>query len=678
MDPLDELAKASRSVRVSIYNSTSKKLVLKAHPSTSGNWKVLPADTILPLSTVECGTDGNMLHGTEAGSIYVMEGREQEGQFEFFWNNPGFGKKGYRRVAPPGYDIEMKVTESNNCILNFTVKEVGATMKDVDEIEREIKDITVMMNEIENVIKGTTKMLQVYQSQNDQKQVKLVENTIRDKTKHLEDLRLRRDAQRQEIDRIKKIESDPKEMELILSRIRENIESSIKARKGMEHMRELYEKQKDTKSLEGLDKQIEMKKNETELLRKKEQKVIQKVIELKKALGIGSTIAAVQKKRVIANYDYTKNSEDELSMKTGDIIEIVQDDNPDWYGGVLNGQMGYFPRSFVEPYTVQDAQAQTPSQSTDGQDSEQTEDYSHLYPKARVVYAHDASDDTQINLTVGDIVTVYSWEDDYWWDGSVNGGKAGYFPNQCVDWIEPEATTQDQDYSNYSYYESGGVSEGDQSSQTTTPTTPTPQPTTPTPQPTSTTLTSKTSVANTSSSNLNVNKNTITPNNQTNSGSVSPVTSRNTFTAPVLNKTVNQTQGGTISASTANNAVEPPKPPQKRELPQAPKITTPNPTTPNPTPQPVVVAQPIPQPVVVAQPTYTTPKSETPTPPSTPTTATPSMNTNNNSSTAGFEKLLQPILTDLTKKLVESHQKETAALNQKNCCFGKRIKRIKR
>ena len=34
-------------------------------------------------------------------------------------------------------------------------------------------------------------------------------------------------------------------------------------------------------------------------------------------------------------------------MKRGDIINIVGHENHDWVRGVLNGQEGYFPESFV-------------------------------------------------------------------------------------------------------------------------------------------------------------------------------------------------------------------------------------------------------------------------------------------------------------------------------------------
>jgi len=454
MDPLEELNKATRSVRVAIHNTTSKKLVLKSHPIISGQWRVNPPDSILPLSNVEFGSEsGNLLGGTEAGSIYILDGaKENDGQFEFFWNNPVFGKKGFRRVTPANFESDYVVIDGHNCILRFTVKEIDNGTKEIEDYELEIKNLTNYMNEADVAIKGMTKMSQVYQAQNDSKQVKLVEGNIKEKTIHLEEMKNRKELLLSQIQKMKQLDSDPKAMEQVLNKIRESIESLVKARKGMEHMREVYERQKDVKSMEGLDSQIEVKKNEIDALRKKEQKVIQKVIELKKSLGIGAT-GIPTKKKVKAIYQYSKGTEDELSIEIGDIIEIVHDEDPDWYGGLLNNQMGYFPRSFVAPLDSEPDQSVSGSGNGGGNDSSvDNQDFTDLYPKARVIYDHVASDEGEIGLKVGDIISVFSWEDEYWWEGLFNG-KSGYFPCTCVDWIEPEDSSV-TDINTYSYYES--------------------------------------------------------------------------------------------------------------------------------------------------------------------------------------------------------------------------------
>eukprot|EP01132_Coremiostelium_polycephalum_P009900 gene9900-12143_t len=656
MDPLEELNKASRSVRVSIHNTSSKKLILKSHPLTSGQWRVPPPETILPLGKVEFGSESGMMGGIEAGAVYSVDSsKESVGQFEFFWNNPMFGKKGYRKVSPAGFDTDCSIVDNNHFVIRLTIKEIDTGMKDIEDIEKEIKDLVTFMIEADSAIKGMNKICQVYQVQNDLKQVKLVEGNIKEKTTHLEAMRAKKEQLEGEIANLRQVENDPKLMEQTLSKIRESIEALVKARKGMEHMREVYEKQKDTKSMQALDNQIEVKKNEIDLLRKREQKVIQKVIELKKSLGIGNTIAPAQKKRVKALYDYNKSTEDELTIKTGDIIEVAQDDNPDWIGGTLNGHMGFFPRAFVVPLEEE----APPASVSDAVPTQ--EDFTDLYPKARVIYDHAAADEGEITLTVGDIISVFSWEDEYWWEGYHND-KSGYFPCNCVEWVDE--SQDNYDYSDYAYYESTGDDSANTTPVATPPVaatpvvapapvvvTPTPAPVvvTPTPTPTPTLPTAPI---------------------------VSTPTKTGTFTAAKPVSTPTPTPTPVSTQPTTNNLVhQAPTIPAKRELP-TPTKTTPTTTT---APHNATHGAPLKAPThILATPaptTPTTPVVSTPSTPSTPTPTIPSTSapTTNN---VNFEKLIQPLLTELTKNLVEAHQKETSSLHQKISELEKEIKEL--
>ncbi|EGC29536.1 hypothetical protein DICPUDRAFT_84454 [Dictyostelium purpureum] len=667
MDPLEELNKASRSVRISIQNLTNKKLVLKSHPISSGQWRVSPPEHILPLSIVEFGSESGMIGGTEAGSIYVIEGSKvSDGQFEFFWNNPMFGRKEFRRVAPGGFKSEYTSNNAHNCVLKCIVKELDTGTKEVDDIENEIRNLANYINEAEGAIKGMTKMAQVYQMQKDEKQVKLVENNLRDKTKHLEDMKVRKQELEQEIHRLHSLDTDPKALEQVLSKIRDSIESLVKQRKGMEYMREVYERSKDTKSMEGLDKQVEVKKNEIDLLRKKEQKVIQKIIEIKKSLGLGAT-GVQTKKKVVALFDYQKSTDDELSIKAGDIIDIIHDEDPDWYGGKLNGQMGYFPKAFVGPLEQANSGQGSAASAPEGQSDSETytgEDFSHLYPKARVVYDHDPADEGEIELRVGDIVTVYSWDNEYWWEGVSVAGKTGYFPNTCVDWIEPE-NTDNEDYSNYSYYESTDNSNNEDQNKNNNTTNPTP---------------------------------VVTP-----AATIQPPPT--VFTPPNLNKQLNSNHTTaspkrelplpvTPSATAKAAPTVTPIGSNKLNTPATHTPVTHTPATHTPATHTPVHSKPLPsvnenKPVPPTPTQSSAPSAINPTPaPTTPTpaTSTPAVPTSKpivssaatlSSASSQFDKILQPIITDFTKKLVEAHQKETQALNQRIAALEKELKELK-
>lgn len=61
------------------------------------------------------------------------------------------------------------------------------------------------------------------------------------------------------------------------------------------------------------------------------------------------------KPKVIANYDFVPNDPDELELKKGDIITVLQKKDPNWWmGEVHRGNKscrGLFPKTYVMPYT---------------------------------------------------------------------------------------------------------------------------------------------------------------------------------------------------------------------------------------------------------------------------------------------------------------------------------------
>ncbi|XP_062312157.1 nostrin [Osmerus eperlanus] len=49
-----------------------------------------------------------------------------------------------------------------------------------------------------------------------------------------------------------------------------------------------------------------------------------------------------------ALYDFTSGREDELDLKAGDLLDIYQKEDSGWWYGILNGQTGHFPSTYVE------------------------------------------------------------------------------------------------------------------------------------------------------------------------------------------------------------------------------------------------------------------------------------------------------------------------------------------
>uniref|UniRef100_A0A668AHH9 Intersectin 2b n=1 Tax=Myripristis murdjan TaxID=586833 RepID=A0A668AHH9_9TELE len=57
--------------------------------------------------------------------------------------------------------------------------------------------------------------------------------------------------------------------------------------------------------------------------------------------------------QVIAMYDYTAANDDEMSFSKGQLINVLDKNNPDWWKGEVNGVTGLFPTNYVKMTTAE-------------------------------------------------------------------------------------------------------------------------------------------------------------------------------------------------------------------------------------------------------------------------------------------------------------------------------------
>ncbi|XP_031540676.1 intersectin-2 isoform X3 [Vicugna pacos] len=62
--------------------------------------------------------------------------------------------------------------------------------------------------------------------------------------------------------------------------------------------------------------------------------------------------------QVIAMYDYVANNEDELNFSKGQLINVLNKDDPDWWQGEISGVTGLFPSNYVKMTTDTDPSQQ--------------------------------------------------------------------------------------------------------------------------------------------------------------------------------------------------------------------------------------------------------------------------------------------------------------------------------
>ncbi|XP_060526591.1 SH3 domain-containing kinase-binding protein 1-like [Cylas formicarius] len=136
------------------------------------------------------------------------------------------------------------------------------------------------------------------------------------------------------------------------------------------------------------------------------------------------------------DFSYDQEHEDELTLKVGDVIDIIGEAEDGWWRGILNGKEGVFPSNFVTELPPLAVNKPRPSLR---EDLKIPNDTLPLLPRkpakqlCEVKYSYKAQNDDELTLKEGDIVVLLSkdGEDPGWWKGELNG-KVGVFPDNFV------------------------------------------------------------------------------------------------------------------------------------------------------------------------------------------------------------------------------------------------------
>ncbi|KAI9030922.1 SH3 domain-containing protein [Phycomyces nitens] len=134
-----------------------------------------------------------------------------------------------------------------------------------------------------------------------------------------------------------------------------------------------------------------------------------------------------------AHHDYDAQHDDELSLKTNQVVRLTNADSNDWWHvqDPENGQTGIVPSNFLEKLKPE----------TKGKNT------LLLYKEAGLVLAkvkedYAAQDPTELSLWKNGIVTVVDQSGpEGWWKGDLNG-KTGLFPANYVELIDHSEVTE--------------------------------------------------------------------------------------------------------------------------------------------------------------------------------------------------------------------------------------------
>jgi len=192
----------------------------------------------------------------------------------------------------------------------------------------------------------------------------------------------------------------------------------------------------------GSTSDLKPKQSETSLL-SKSQKTDSKPSSDSNSSGGGKQQASeAVLKKVSVLYDYDANSPEEVSLKAGDVIQVLDLGEGDgwWSGEVLSTKKrGLFPSNFVTDL-VNDAVNQN---SSDAGPVTGGGGLSGKPKTAIALFAYEPQDPTEIPLLEGNVIEVQSFGEDGWWHGKIisgpgNIGRVGLFPSNYVSTLNTE------------------------------------------------------------------------------------------------------------------------------------------------------------------------------------------------------------------------------------------------
>ncbi|KAG8451811.1 hypothetical protein GDO86_003855 [Hymenochirus boettgeri] len=119
----------------------------------------------------------------------------------------------------------------------------------------------------------------------------------------------------------------------------------------------------------------------------------------------------LQSYRAIADYD--KNSKSELTVKTGDVVDVVEKNENGWWFCQLRNKRGWVPSAFLEPL--------------DGPDESEEQDPNYEGELHITTKEYSADMEDELSLKEGESVEVIHKLLDGWWVVR-RGSITGYFP----------------------------------------------------------------------------------------------------------------------------------------------------------------------------------------------------------------------------------------------------------
>ncbi|KAI9284157.1 hypothetical protein BC943DRAFT_326454 [Umbelopsis sp. AD052] len=157
------------------------------------------------------------------------------------------------------------------------------------------------------------------------------------------------------------------------------------------------------------------------------------------SLAVSSNPAALG--RAYAIYDYDAANEDEISIREGNEVTIVEgDDGSGWMKIRLNSNQGLVPANYIETTSadkvslnaVEDEVDYDTHDTTSMQNNIEAEPLADNNEYVTALYDFEAQSAEELSLREGDRIILLSRDEGGWWHGNLNG-NIGIFPSNYVE-----------------------------------------------------------------------------------------------------------------------------------------------------------------------------------------------------------------------------------------------------
>ncbi|XP_070566747.1 SH3 domain-containing protein 19-like [Ptychodera flava] len=138
-----------------------------------------------------------------------------------------------------------------------------------------------------------------------------------------------------------------------------------------------------------------------------------------------SYVTSVLQKKVIAKETFPASTDGDLAFQKGDIITLLDKIDDNWWRGQLGDNIGIFPFNYVEEYNASNNQ----ESQTAGGDAQ----------KARALQDLTGQLHDELSFKKNDVITITEKVDGDWYRGTLNG-KNGLVPSFCVEMLASDTS----------------------------------------------------------------------------------------------------------------------------------------------------------------------------------------------------------------------------------------------